>query len=156
MAMAGAATGSRQADPAFAENVRGYYEHVRENDLLLTHTLVPPQANRSVGPSSRSPQTLAARIVDENDNGIVDPRRAPARDDRPVRGRDPRDSVDRPQGHRRRRPVLLRLRDPCDAPGLRFLCRESFDLGRSRFDHPLASRFEEIDAIVVFDDVLVP
>ena len=45
---------------------------------------------------------------------------------------------------------------PCDAPGLRFLCRESFDLGRSHFDHPLGSRFEEIDAIVVFDDVLVP
>ena len=45
---------------------------------------------------------------------------------------------------------------PCDTPGLRFLCRESFDLGRSHFDHPLASRFEEIDAIVIFDDVLVP
>ena len=27
---------------------------------------------------------------------------------------------------------------PCDTPGLRFLCRESFDLGRSHFDHPLA------------------
>ena len=40
------------------------------------------------------------------------PRRAHARDDRPVRGRDPRDAVDRPQGHRRRRPLLLRLRHP--------------------------------------------
>jgi 4-hydroxyphenylacetate 3-monooxygenase len=45
---------------------------------------------------------------------------------------------------------------PCDAPGLRFLCRESFDLGRSHFDHPLGSRYEETDAIVLFDDVLVP
>jgi 4-hydroxyphenylacetate 3-monooxygenase len=45
---------------------------------------------------------------------------------------------------------------PCGAPGLRFLCRESYDLGRSHFDHPLGSRFEEMDAIVFFDDVLVP
>jgi 4-hydroxyphenylacetate 3-monooxygenase len=30
------------------------------------------------------------------------------------------------------------------------------DYGRSHFDHPLGSRFEEIDAVVVFDDVHVP
>ena len=45
---------------------------------------------------------------------------------------------------------------PCSTPGLRFLCRESFDLERSHFDHPLASRFEEMDCLVFFDDVLVP
>jgi 4-hydroxyphenylacetate 3-monooxygenase len=53
-------------------------------------------------------------------------------------------------------PYSYALAVPTDAPGLRFLCRESFDLGRSRFDHPFGSRFDEIDAIVVFDDVLVP
>ena len=46
---------------------------------------------------------------------------------------------------------------PCDTPGLTFLCRESFDLGRSRFNHPLGSQFErEMDATVFFDNVLVP
>ncbi len=45
---------------------------------------------------------------------------------------------------------------PCDTPGLRFLCRDSFDEGKSHFDHPLGSRFEEMDCIVFFDDVLVP
>jgi len=45
---------------------------------------------------------------------------------------------------------------PCDTPGLKFLCRESFDLDRSSFDHPLGSRFEEMDAIIFMDDVLVP
>ena len=29
-------------------------------------------------------------------------------------------------------------------------------MGRSTFDHPLGSRFEEMDAIVLLDDVLVP
>jgi 4-hydroxyphenylacetate 3-monooxygenase len=45
---------------------------------------------------------------------------------------------------------------PNDTPDLTYLCRESFDLGRSHFDHPLGSRFEEMDAVAFFDNVLVP
>ena len=45
---------------------------------------------------------------------------------------------------------------PCNTAGMKFLCRESFDLGRDHFDHPLGSRFEEMDAVVFFDNVLVP
>ena len=156
MAMAGAAEWFGQDEPAFAENVRRYYEHVRENDLLLTHTLVLPQANRSVGPSQQKQQTLAARIVDRNDNGIV------------IRGARMLATIGpfadeilvMPstvlKGTDDDAPYSYAFALPCDAPGVRFLCRESFDLGRSHFDHPLGSRFEEIDAIVVFDDVLVP
>jgi 4-hydroxyphenylacetate 3-monooxygenase len=39
---------------------------------------------------------------------------------------------------------------------MKFMCRESLDLGRSNFDHPLGARFEEMDALVFFDNVLVP
>ena len=53
-------------------------------------------------------------------------------------------------------PFALAFSIPCGTPGLRFLCRDSFDLGRSHFDHPLGSRFEEMDCIVFFDDVEVP
>ena len=45
---------------------------------------------------------------------------------------------------------------PNNTPGLKFLCRESFDYGRSHYDHPLGSRFEELDSVVIFDDVFVP
>jgi len=45
---------------------------------------------------------------------------------------------------------------PNDATGLRYLAREPLDYGRPRHDHPLGSRFEEPDAVVVFDDVHVP
>jgi len=152
MAMAGA----EEWFGEFGPNVRAYYEHVRENDLLLTHTLIFPQANRSVGPSQQKEQTIAARIVDRNDNGIV------------IRGARMLATIGpfadeilvMPstvlRGGADDAPYSYAFGIPCDAPGLRFLCRESFDLGRSHFDHPLASRFEEIDAIVVFDDVLVP
>jgi 4-hydroxyphenylacetate 3-monooxygenase len=53
-------------------------------------------------------------------------------------------------------PFALSFAIPCDTPGLRFLCRDSFDQEKSHFDHPLGSRFEEMDSIVFFDDVLVP
>jgi 4-hydroxyphenylacetate 3-monooxygenase len=53
-------------------------------------------------------------------------------------------------------PFAMSFSIPCGTNGLKFLCRDSFDLGRSHFDHPLGSRFEEMDCIVFFDDVLVP
>ena len=45
---------------------------------------------------------------------------------------------------------------PCGTRGMKFICRESLAYGDSQVDHPLSSRFEEMDTIVVFDDVLVP
>ena len=46
---------------------------------------------------------------------------------------------------------------PCATKGLKFICREPFDDGsQNAFDHPLGSRFEEPDAVCVFDDVLIP
>ena len=53
-------------------------------------------------------------------------------------------------------PFAISFSIPCGTRGLKFLCRDSFDLGRSHFDQPLGSRFEEMDCIVFFDDVLVP
>jgi 4-hydroxyphenylacetate 3-monooxygenase len=53
-------------------------------------------------------------------------------------------------------PYAFAFAIPNATPGLRFICRESVDYGRSHYDHPLGSRFEEMDAVVVFDDVLVP
>jgi len=156
MAMAGAADWFAQGDPRFGENVRSYYEHVREHDLLLTHTLIMPQANRAKQVSEQKDPYLAARVAEERDDGVV-LRGArmlatigPIADEllvmpsTVIRG-TPEDA-----------PYSYALAVPTDTPGLRFLCRESFDLGRSHFDHPFGSRFDEIDAIVVFDDVLVP
>src|SRR5258708_3879565 len=34
-------------DKRFAEHVRSYHAHIRENDICLTHTLVNPQVHRS-------------------------------------------------------------------------------------------------------------
>ena len=52
---------------------------------------------------------------------------------------------------------VLAFAVPAATPGLRFICREPFDAGeQSEWDHPLGARFEEPDAVCVFEDVLVP
>lgn len=44
-----------------------------------------------------------------------------------------------------------------DAPGLKLICRPSYEAAaRSPFDAPLASRFDENDAVLVFDNAFVP
>lgn len=45
---------------------------------------------------------------------------------------------------------------PSNTKGLRFICRDTFIGGESSFDHPLSSRYEEMDSIVVFDNVMIP
>ena len=49
---------------------------------------------------------------------------------------------------------------PSNAPGVKFICRTSFELTAtvmgSPFDYPLSSRMDENDAIFVLDKVLIP
>jgi 4-hydroxyphenylacetate 3-monooxygenase len=158
MSMAAAADYCGQNRPEFKKNVQRYYEHIRENDVVLTHTLVNLQRNRSPLPTPLADRTdVALSVVKETDSGIV-VRGArvlatlgPLSDEIAVY---PARTHQLPEGAEERYSFGFAI--PCNTPGLKFLCRESFDLGRSHFDHPLGSRFEEMDAIVFFDDVLVP
>ena len=54
-----------RADPVFAERIGAYFEHARENDLLATHTLIPPQVNRAQGSAQQAGGEVAARVVEE-------------------------------------------------------------------------------------------
>jgi 4-hydroxyphenylacetate 3-monooxygenase len=160
MALSQAQEWFAQADPAFAANIAAYYELVREQDLLLTHTLIPPQVNRSVSGSQQGGGALMARIVGQDASGIT------VRGARMLATIGPiadellvfpstvlRATADDA-------PYAFAFAIPCDTPGLRFICRQSLDhtpeTGRGHRDAPLSSRFEEMDAVVVFDDVHVP
>ena len=142
--------------PEFGENMRRYYEYISEHDLTLTHSLINLQRSRTVTGVFNLEEGTALQAVRETDAGIV-VRGArilatlgPLADEIAVYS--PR-LARHTEGHS---PFALNFAIPCGTPGLRFLCRESFDLGRSHFEHPLGSRFEEMDCVVFFDDVLVP
>src|SRR5437016_7019182 len=157
MAMAAAGDYFARNRPAFKENIQRYYDYVREHDLVLTHTLVNLQRSRSpLGSGLDDTTDVALSVVKETDAGIVvNGVRAlatlPLADEIAVY---PARSHRLPGGAPQRTSFAFAI--PCHTPGLKFLCRESFDLERSRFDHPLGSRFEEMDCVVFFDDVLVP
>src|SRR5688572_30180431 len=73
-AMTGYAAGApflAEADARFGANAVRYHEYLRENDLCLTHTLIPPQANRAVSAAKQADPFLAARVKEETDAGIV-------------------------------------------------------------------------------------
>src|SRR3989441_779126 len=135
--------------------VRRYYEVCRERDVCLTHPLINPQANRATGRAGQADPYLAAAIVRETDAGVV------IRGARMLATLPVADEIlvfpsTLLRGKDEDRPYAFAFAISCGAPGLKFICRETFDPGGSAFDHPLASRFEEMDAVVIFDDVLVP
>ncbi|HLE78515.1 MAG TPA: 4-hydroxyphenylacetate 3-monooxygenase, oxygenase component [bacterium] len=142
-------------DPRFPQHIRDYYEHVREHDLCLTHTLINPQANRSAGPAAQADPYLAAGIVRETAAGVV-LRGARMLATLPIADEIMIFPSTLLKGKEDDQPYAYACALPCGTSGLKFLCRETFDQNGSTFDHPLGSRFEEMDAVVVFDDVLVP
>jgi 4-hydroxyphenylacetate 3-monooxygenase len=154
-AYAGGADFLAQQDPRFGDNARRYHEHIRENDLCLTHTLIHPQANRSVGAARQPDPFLAARIKEETDAGIIIKgarmlATLPISDEIMVFPSTLLRSAEEDA------PYAYAFSIPNSTPGLKFLCRETVDYGRNKYDHPLGARFEEMDAVVIFDDVFVP
>ncbi|HUC11733.1 MAG TPA: 4-hydroxyphenylacetate 3-monooxygenase, oxygenase component [Stellaceae bacterium] len=155
-AWAGAAEFFAQGRPEFGENIFRYYEYIRENDLTLTHSLINLQRSRTASGAFNLQEGTALEVVRETDAGIV------VRGARILATLGPladEIGVYSPRMGRHTEshsPFALSFAIPCGTPGLKFQCRDSFDQGRSHFDQPLGSRFEEMDCIVFFDDVKVP
>ena len=155
-AFANAAEYFAECRPQFAENVRNYYAQIRAKDLVLTHTLVNPQVNRHLTSQGLASPEVALRVVQETGEGlIVTGARllatlGPLSDEiavfpSTVLKADPE-----------MKPYALAFALPNATPGMKYICRDSYDSGKSLFDAPLSGRFEEMDCIVVFDNVLVP
>ncbi|HYZ39702.1 MAG TPA: 4-hydroxyphenylacetate 3-monooxygenase, oxygenase component [Stellaceae bacterium] len=156
-AFASAADEFGNKDKRFAENIRGYYEYIRESDICMTHTLINPQVDRS-RPVEKQDKDLAAKIVKETDKGIV------------IRGARmvstlaaySHDLVVLPSTYiansKEAEPYAFGFSVPVAAPGLRIVCRPPVvhQNAASVMDYPLSARFDETDAMIIFDDVLVP
>jgi 4-hydroxyphenylacetate 3-monooxygenase oxygenase component len=137
-----------------AANLTRYYEDCRDHDWCLTHTLVDPQIDRSKGPAAQSDPEAALHLVRETDRGIIVSGArmlstlAPFANELWVGPFYPR--------RRGEEAYALCFCVPMATDGLKFVCRESYDRGRSRFDRPLSTRFDEEDALAIFEDVTVP
>jgi len=142
--------------PEFADNMRAFYTYVRDHDRVLTHTLVNPTYSHAQFKEGKYDDKVALHVVKETDAGIV------VRGARLLATLGPHaDEIEvfpstLLTASEDNLPFAFAFAIPTATPGVRLLCRDSYDEDKSPFDAPLAARFEEMDAVVVFDDVLVP
>ncbi len=140
----------------FAANMRNYYDEARRNDYVLTHTLINPQFNAQLAKEGLSSPEVALQVVEENEKGIrVNGARLLA-----TLGPSANEIEVFPstllRASKENIPYAFAFAIPIATEGLRLICRDTYDEGKSTFDAPLSSRFEEMDAVVFFKNVFIP
>lgn len=139
----------------FSKNLVAFYRHIARNSLYVSYAIIPPQYSRASTASEWGEDFIQVGVVDETEEGLV------------VRGSQmlatggaiadelfvtclkplkPEDSD-----------FAVSFAVPVNTRGLKLISRRPYAPGAtSEFDYPLTSRYDEPDAFVVFDDVLVP
>ncbi|HYX90402.1 MAG TPA: 4-hydroxyphenylacetate 3-hydroxylase N-terminal domain-containing protein, partial [Myxococcaceae bacterium] len=141
--------------PSFGENVLRFYKKVLAEDLYTSYVIVPPQTDRSKTAQGQDDAFLQVGVVKEKDNGII------------VRGAQMLGTAAAISNYLFVSCIMplkpgdedyaLSFVVPLDAHGLKLYPRPPYALGKpSSFDYPLSTRFDETDALVVFDQVFVP
>jgi 4-hydroxyphenylacetate 3-monooxygenase oxygenase component len=145
---------ARRGNELGAANLVAYQRYMRDNDLSTTHALMNPQVDRSKPEAEQAMGQVALHKIADTAEGIVVrgarmlATLAPFADELLIY---PGSDI-RPQDGR----YALSFAVPIATPGLRFICRDSYSKQRDPYDYPLSARFDEMDAVVIFDDVEVP
>jgi len=138
----------------WAETARAYYRHARRNDLCVTHALTDQFYDRTKRASEQEDPDLILHIVGETKEGpVVRGLRtlatlAPLSDEVLVYPNRPRDP-DEPD-------YAIAFAIPMNTPGLKIVCRDLYAENADPERHPLTVRFDEVDAALIFDDVVIP
>lgn len=138
-----------------SERLRSFQRQVIEKDLSLTHTIIHPVVDKGIGELEGVNGELATRVVRRTDEGIV-LRGAkilatlgPFADELFVYPGQPLPREASPD-------YALCFSIPLATPGLHTVCRDHYGAGGPVADRPFSTRFDEQDAFMIFDDVLVP
>ncbi len=143
-----------EVDPQFSANIRNHIERVLYRDPFHVSANTDPKGDRSKRPQDQDPDMLL-HVVKETDEGIV------------VRGAK-YETAAAYANQAFTKPTIANWGDAklsdyavgfiCElsSPGLKFICRTGFAGRAPAEDYPLANRFDEVDALVIFDNVLIP
>ncbi len=140
----------------FGANMVRYYNYIKDNDKVLTHTLVNPTYSHSQAVSGKYDEKVALHVKKETDSGIIVSGArllatlGPYADEIEV---FPSSILTASEDNL---PFAFAFAIPISTPGLKLICRDSYDENKSHFDAPLASRFEEMDSVVIFNEVFIP
>jgi 4-hydroxyphenylacetate 3-monooxygenase len=135
-------------NPDFAGNVTRYFEYCRENDLAIATIFNDPFHHRS-HPESKQEYL---RVVERRPDGIV------VRGAKGVGTQAPYANeilcLTQPRPNLKPEEVLY-FAAPVNSRGLQLICREPLASPNSE-DHPLSPHWDEMDAMVLFDNVFIP
>lgn len=139
----------------FADNVAAFHRRIVERDLYVSYAIIPPQVSRATTAHAWEGDLVQVGVKEERSDGIV------------VRGAQMLAT-----GGAVADEILVSCIKPLQAedavfansftvpvgtPGLTLYCRRPYaPAATSEFDYPLTTRFDETDALLVFDDVFVP
>ncbi|MGI9421172.1 MAG: 4-hydroxyphenylacetate 3-hydroxylase family protein [Geminicoccaceae bacterium] len=149
-----------EVDPQFGANIERHIKQVIADDPFHVSANTDPKGDRSKAPQDQDPDMLL-HLVKETDAGIV------------VRGAKyetaaayANQAFTKPTianwGNEKLSDYALGFICDLNSPGLKFICRSGFAGAGGACpradtrDYPLASRFDEVDTLVIFDDVLIP
>ena len=153
----GGASLLEESSKEYAQNMRNYYHYASTNDKVLTHSLLNPTVNFELSKEGKSDKNVSLKVVKENDAGIfVTGARllatlGPQADEVEV---FPSTLLNRQKGSDLE--FAFAFVASVNSPGLRMICRDSYDHQKSHYDAPLSSRYEEMDAVITFNEVFVP
>lgn len=137
-----------EENSAFAANVTRYFEYCRENDLSIATIFNDPFHHRSHPESKQE----FLRVVERRPDGIV------VRGAKGVGTQAPYANeilcLTQPRPNLQPDEVVY-FAVPVNAKGLQLVCRESMTPANPE-DHPLSPHWDEMDAMVLFDDVFIP
>ena len=149
-----------EVDPQFSANIKNHINQVLTRDPFHVSANTDPKGDRSKPPQEQDPDMLL-RAVRETDAGII------------VRGAK-YETAAAYANQAFTKPTIAnwgsdKLSDYavgfiCDlsSPNLKFICRTGFAGAGGKCpradarDYPLSAKFDEVDSLVIFDDVLIP
>lgn len=136
-------------------SVTAYHERMLRESLYVSYAIIPPQVSRISTAHAWEGDLIQVGVAEERDDGIVVrgaqmlATGAAVADEVFVSCIKPLTPEDRD--------FALGFAVPVAAPGLKLYCRRPYATGAtSRYDYPLSTRYDETDALLVFDDVFVP
>jgi 4-hydroxyphenylacetate 3-monooxygenase len=143
-----------EVNPQFSENIRRHIDLAIRNDPFHVSANTDPKGDRSKNPQDQDPDMLL-HVVKETDAGIV------------VRGAK-YETAAAYANQAFTKPTIANWGNAelsdyavgfiCDlgSPNLKFICRTGFAGRAPAEDYPLSNKFDEVDTLVIFDNVLIP
>lgn len=143
-----------EIDPRFSDNIARHIDSVIADDPFHVSANTDPKGDRSKPPQDQDPDMMV-HVVKETDAGIV------------IRGAKYETAAAyadqaflKPTVGPWASETLSDYAVGCivkmGAPGVKHICRSGFADKVKPEDYPLASRFDEVDTLMVLDDVLIP